>query len=547
MTPRFTFLAPLLIGLFSCLFHLSGYGASADKADPGYIVWLTAGHTAKDMEEILQHLPIDQSMIIRDLGFNMVHLTAPAYVIPQLKETLMEAGILRFLGPNLQAEVRNTVPNDPDYSLQGFHAVIGSERAWDISTGGTTPDGIPIVSAVMDAGFEGAHEDIQDNLWINPGEIPNDGVDNDGNGFIDDFNGYNPRSDSGDVPVHYHGHAVSGYIGAKGNNAQGVTGINWDAHLMLVGPTIYASEFIAGFRFIYDWRKRFNDSGGQEGAYIAVLNMSLGFGDQTPTSLPWMCPLVDSLHDVGVLIVGAAPNAGIDIGIDGDMPCLCGTDNLICVTNTTLEDDLVSNAGYSSTYIHLSAPGYNSFTTRLTANGGYGNFSGTSAATPMVAGSVALLASMPCDDVNDVLTTDPTSAAGLLREAILSGTTPVDDLAGITVTEGRLCLMCDDGAGAVNALSQLCGSAEGELAILEIRPNPANTTARILFRTPGTTTFPLRVYNMLGQLVYEEEFAATAFETKEKELPVWMWSPGMYYVTAGSGKSASTYKLVVQH
>ena len=111
-------------------------------------------------------------------------------------------------------------------------ADIDAIEAWDIFTG--TPDA---VVAVIDTGVDYLHADLVDNMWHNPGEIPGDGIDNDGNGYIDDIYGIAPAIDAINAdPMDYDGHGthVAGTIGAKGNNGIGVTGVNWDVQMMAI-------------------------------------------------------------------------------------------------------------------------------------------------------------------------------------------------------------------------------------------------------------------------------------------------------------------------
>src|SRR5690606_17737198 len=127
---------------------------------------------------------------------------------------------------------RQTIPDDPQFFQQWhwvndgsgngtFDADVDADLAWDITTGGTTIQGDEIVVCVME-GANRNHEDLQGNLWFNPYEIPGDNIDNDNNGYIDDIGGWNNAQNNGNIPTSGHGTAVSGMIGAKGNNNLGV-------------------------------------------------------------------------------------------------------------------------------------------------------------------------------------------------------------------------------------------------------------------------------------------------------------------------------------
>ena len=141
---------------------------------------------------------------------------------------------------------RTVEPNDLDASLWGLHNEgqdggtagidIGAKAAWETSVGSRTG---PIV-AVVDTGVDIKHQDLKENIWTNEGEIPGDGIDNDGNGVIDDVNGYNSAAKSND-PKDDNGHGthVAGTIGAIGNNGKGITGVNQQARIM---PVRFLSE-----------------------------------------------------------------------------------------------------------------------------------------------------------------------------------------------------------------------------------------------------------------------------------------------------------------
>ena len=146
----------------------------------------------------------------------------------------------RYLEPNFMIWADATFPDDPLFSsLWGLHntgqtgstadADIDAPEAWDITTGSSE-----VVVAVIDTGVDATHPDLVDNIWVNPGEIPDDGIDNDGNGYIDDVNGYDFSTVRGGPPIDGHGHGthVSGTIAGIGGNGVGVTSVNWNAKTM---------------------------------------------------------------------------------------------------------------------------------------------------------------------------------------------------------------------------------------------------------------------------------------------------------------------------
>jgi len=168
-----------------------------------------------------------------------------------------------------------SAPNDEFFSLQPNLARAGFTRVWEEATGGLTPTGDTIVIAVLDAGFDVTHEDLRPGLWHNPGEIPRDGIDNDGNGFTDDIHGWNFRENRSGFDVDMHGTQVLGILGAQGDNEVGVTGTGWNNRLMIFSVNL-VSDIIAAYDYIIDQRRRWQNSGGRDGALVVATNASFG-------------------------------------------------------------------------------------------------------------------------------------------------------------------------------------------------------------------------------------------------------------------------------
>jgi len=346
-------------------------------------------------------------------------------------------------------EYRN-IPNDPQFSNQWQYintgisggklgADIDMDLAWDLTTGGLTANGDTIVVCVIDGGMDGAHTDFGDNLWVNYAEIPDNGIDDDLNGYIDDHDGWNTTLDFGNDDVFFggsHGTPVAGIIGAKGNNGIGVSGVNWDVKLMIVKGGGNEAEAIEAYNYPYIMRKRYNESNGAEGAFVVATNASWGTDLLDWQDAPIWCSFYDSLGTVGILNCGATANSNYNIDEQGDMPTSCPSDYLISVTNMNRNDNKVSNAGYGLESIDLGAFGESTWTAKL--NNTYGAFGGTSGATPHVAGAIALAYSMDCPLLADMALSNPAQAVLLIREVILSGVDLNQSLEGITVTGGRL-------------------------------------------------------------------------------------------------------------
>lgn len=330
-----------------------------------------------------------------------------------------------YAEPNYDIQLA-AVPSDPDFdSLWGMHnlgqtgglidADINAVEAWDITTG----DANTIV-AVVDTGVDYLHPDLAANIWMNPGEIAGDGIDNDLNGFIDDVHGYDFVSADGDpMDDHDHGTHVAGTIGAAANNGIGVAGVSWDVQIMAVkflnaqgsGST---SAAIAAIQYAVD-----------NGATIS--NHSWGFNGNFSQALS---DAIDYARAADHIIVAAAGNGGSDqLGDDNDArpfwPGNFPQDNLIAVAATDAQDELASFSNYGFTQVDLGAPGVGILST--TRNNSYSTFNGTSMATPHVTGAVALLRGV-----------HPDWNFTKIRDRILDTVDPLPALNSRTVTGGRL-------------------------------------------------------------------------------------------------------------
>ena len=351
-------------------------------------------------------------------------------------------------------------PNDPSFSQQWHHIQSGdhdidSDLAWDVTTGGQTANGDQIVVAVLEGGGSNwDHNDLIDNHWVNTGEIPGNGQDDDGNGYTDDYNGWNTTTNSDNISAGGHGTAVSGMIGATGNNGIGGAGVNWDVGIMQIQMGgLSESNVIAAYNYPYTMRDMFNNSGGSQGAFVVATNASWGIDLANPANYPVWCAYYDDLGEVGILNCGATANAQYNIDVQGDMPTGCGSDYMVSVTATN-SNDVRTFSGYGATTIDLGAPGENVYLP--SGSSGYSSTSGTSFATPCVAGAIALVYSVPCSDLASNAMTDPQVTADLVRSYILDGVDVVPNLLGETVTGGRL-----NANNSVNLAMNNCNSDMG--------------------------------------------------------------------------------------
>lgn len=387
---------------------------------------------------------VSEPMNIWLLQFDFTRVAENALLAAMRKDKSLEIAQL-----NHRVELRSTLPNDAQINMQWQYLNVGqtgglpnadtdADLAWDVTTGGVTPTGDTIVVCVIDDGLSENHPDFGDNIWVNHAEIPDNNMDDDGNGFIDDYFGWNTTLNNDDVFGRAnHGTPVAGIIGAQGNNGIGVTGVNWDVKMMIIkGGTGVESEVIEAYSYPLAMRRKYNQTNGQEGAFVVATNSSWGASFLFPEDAPLWCAMYDSLGTQGILNAGATANLDVSVDISGDLPSTCPSDYLITVTNLTDEGFLYKEAGYGVKNVDLGAFGEEVWT--IEAPDSYGTFGGTSAATPHVAGTIALLYSAPCAGFASLYKSDPKAAALLIRQYILEGVKYNVNLQGITTTWGQL-------------------------------------------------------------------------------------------------------------
>ncbi len=301
-------------------------------------------------------------------------------------------------------------------------ADIDADEAWNITQGGVTVSGDTIVVAIIDDGLDYTHEDIAANAWINYHEIDGNGIDDDGNGYIDDIRGWNAYDDSPDIWAENHGLNVAGMIGAVGNNQVGISGINWNVKIMMIVGGTPESAALASYAYALEQRIQYNESNGTKGAFVVATNSSWGIDFGQPADAPLWCAFYDSLGQHGILSAGATANRNIDIDVTSDLPTGCPSEYLLSVTALNHNNERTFSA-YGLTQVDFGAPGEDIFTT--TRNNGYGSTSGTSFASPIAAGLVALLYSAPCPGFGDLVHSNPSAAALYIRDLMFLGVKPI--------------------------------------------------------------------------------------------------------------------------
>lgn len=431
-------------------------------------------------------------------------------------------------------------PNDPDYPLQWGPGRIGAPQVWDVTTGGLTANGDTIVVAILDSGFDLAHSDLQGNIWQNPGEIPNDGLDNDQNGYPDDTFGWNFKNDSNVMSVDDHGTSVAGILGARGDNSNGISGLNWNVKLMLFA-TGYVDEIVSAYEYVIDQRDRYNKSMGQEGAFVVATNASIGL--PTPTfcdDQPLWGSMYDLMGEVGILTGAGTVNSSRNVDVEGDMPTTCESDFILTVTNTTIDDEKYFSSGYGKVSIDMGSPGQESYS--LKPNDRYGSFGGNSAAAPHLTGAIALLYSLPCEELATDALLNPEATALFIRSVFIEGVDHLSQLENYTVTGGRLNVF-----NAMELVNEACGGTTGPLEILSIYPNPATSDLKVIYETPDFEDYQLRVYNALGQLMLRTDVRPMRFSQKVFSIDVSQWPHGGYWLTLQKGDERLVEPFLVVH
>ncbi|HEX5113546.1 MAG TPA: S8 family serine peptidase [Saprospiraceae bacterium] len=436
---------------------------------------------------------------------------------------------------------RDTEPNDPAFINQSDMKLIGMPKAWDYTTGGVTVEGDTIVAAIIDEGFESNHPDLVANLFYNKLEIPDDGIDNDQNGYKDDYLGYNVKLENDAHPVSTHGTSVAGVVGATGNNNMGVSGVNWKVKLLLISGADFESELIESYQYVLDMRNLYEETGGEKGAFVVVTNLSAGINNAFAVDHPIWCEMYDKLGDKGILSVCAAPNSPISVDVDGDMPTTCTSEFMIAVTNVDKTDQIVENAGYGINSIDIGAPGTGTVTTASGMT--YKPFDGTSSATPHVTGTIALLYSTSCVSFLDGLHTHPSDVARRARDLIFATAKPNNSLDGITVTGKRL-----DSYAVIREASEVCNPhTETAVQISYINPSLDDQGfVEVGFTATGDTANAfMKLYAFSGEEIAKFSLGQAEFLEKKVRIVTTSLPQGAYVVTLWNGKLKSSEKFFV--
>jgi subtilisin family serine protease len=355
------------------------------------------------------------------LGTRALHVSLPQGAdVLKIAAALRARAEIEYAEPNYYRYI-DAVPNDARFGeMYGLNntgqtggtpdADIDAPEGWDIAVGSSS-----VVVADLDSGMETTHVDLAANLYTNPGEIAGNGIDDDGNGFVDDVHGWDFRDNDNNpsdpsTVCSSHGTHTAGTIGAVGNNGIGVTGVAQQVSIMPL------RAFYAQSIFCTAQDADLIEAMGYEALMrVPISNNSWGGG-------PFSQAMQDAIGRTRMLFVTSAGNSAANNDTTPSYPASYPLENILAVAATDHNDALASFSNYGANSVEVAAPGVNILST-IKGNT-YGLLSGTSMASPHVAGAAAVL-----------LGDDPTLTPHELRYRLMKGTDPK----GLPVsTHGRL-------------------------------------------------------------------------------------------------------------
>jgi subtilisin family serine protease len=344
---------------------------------------------------------------LNEKGVHRIKLE-PDITVAEARALLSQDPEVEYAEPNYYRRLA-LEPNDPSYPSQWNLPIISAPAVWN-----TAADCAAMPVAVIDSGVDYGHPDLAANIWVNIADAAGDGVDNDGNGYIDDAMGWDFAADDND-PMDENGHAthVAGTIAALGNNALGVTGICWNGRIMALRA--FDAEGNGTVADVIEAMQYARVKGAK------VVNASYAGADFSQAEYD----AISLLNGSGMLMVVAAGNEGADSDRLPSYPAGYDLPNIIAVAATDRSDRLASFSNFGFATVHVAAPGESIFSTYVNHDYAFG--SGTSMAGPHVSGLAAL-----------VWDANPGLAASQVKGRILDGVDRLADLSGRILTAGRI-------------------------------------------------------------------------------------------------------------
>ena len=390
-------------------------------------------------------------------------------------KTIQASGVLESVEPDFLVS-RTVVPGDQGLAqgwLWGLRNTgqnggiegidIDAVRAWDTTTGSRD-----VIVAVIDTGIRYTHQELIGQMWSNPNEIPGNGVDDDNDGYIDNVHGVDTVNFDGD-PMDDNGHGThcAGTIGAAANDGNAHVGVAWEVSLM-------ACKFLSADGWGYT-------SGAIAGIDFAVANgarilsNSWGGGGESQS----LYDAIVRAREAGVVFLAAAGNSGVDTDSQPHYPSSYDLENIIAVSAIDRNGQLASWSNYGKNTVDVGAPGVDIFSSVSDSDSSYAYYSGTSMATPHVAGVVALM-----------LANNGGLSVVEAKAQLLSTSIPLDSLEGRTVS-----------GGLVNAAAALGGGNDGQLELgLRVSESPLRGGRSAALFATLTNNGPVTGADIIGTL-----------------------------------------------
>ena len=345
--------------------------------------------TAFSVSGLANIAPIRRVKPLDAVGVSILEL-ANGQSVPDTINKFKASGLVDYAEPDYRVHIDSPIPSDPEFNkLWGLHntgqtygkidADIDALEAWTVTTGDTNT-----VVAVIDTGVDYNHPDLAANIWTNPGEIAGNGIDDDDNGYVDDIHGIDAdNNDSDPMDDHGHGTHCAGTIGAVGNNGVGVAGVNWRTQIMPLkflnaSGSGNVSDAVTLLNYTLKMKQNY-------GINLKVTSNSWGGGGYSQA----LKDAIDANGAAGILFIAAAGNDAKNNDFAAHYPSAYDSANIISVAATDHNDNLAGFSNYGVNNVDLAAPGADVYSTLM--GGGFGSKSGTSMATPHVAGSATLL------------------------------------------------------------------------------------------------------------------------------------------------------------
>ena len=383
------------------------------RLKPGNRVSVAGAGVLDRLGEVVDRYPLGGQALASDSFSNreILHLKldseSPQAMEEALAQLSKDPGVAYAATNDILHEFTEpVVPNDLTLEQYGPRN-IGAPVAWAEITGdrGKAP-----LIAVIDSGIDYNHPDLAANVWTNPNEIPGNGIDDDGNGVVDDLHGFNAPRKSGDpLDDGSHGTHVSGTVAAVGNNGQGVVGVAWQGNLL-------------GAKFL---EKGYGDTADAIAALTYADQQGARITQNSWGGSNYNQALVDTLAASPAIHICAAGNSSQDSDIQPAYPAAYALPNIVSVAATDSSDQLAEFSNWGAQAVDLAAPGVKILST--IPGGGLGVKSGTSMAAPHVSGATSL-----------ILEKFPNLSNKELKDRLLFSVDRLPQLEGKVVSGGRL-------------------------------------------------------------------------------------------------------------